>query len=284
MALKRSGGIAAFVASLSAFASHGRSAIISFDSGHTFSDTSTLISPTGGYAVHMGAGAATGGYTTATNKDGTPVAFESGPVNTGSSGADGLPSSTSASGHVTLTNIAGASGTASKNNLQSSTSFYNGSTVPTMASNPDTAFANALATGIYCGVATGNTALGAMQVTLNGLNIGQAYTVQMYFVDARTSFSGSQVALSNNADLSGATKFQYAFGATGNTTIGGYDLATFTADAASQSFYVNTYKADGTTSANGQINAIVVAATPEPTSLGLASIVGLLMTRRRREH
>lgn len=281
MAVGNRYSVAALAAAIGATAGFGRAAVVNFDGGHTFSDTSTLITPTNGYAVHMAAGSATGGYTTLSDKDGLPVAFESGPVNTGSSSADGLPTSTSASGHVTLTNLAGSAGVASRNNLRSSTSFYNGSTVPTAASNPDTGFANALATGIYCGIATGNTALGAMQITLNGLTVGQAYTAQLYFVDARTSFNGSLAALSNNADMSGATKFQYAFGATGNTTIGGYDLATFTADATSQSFYVNTYKADGTTSANGQINAIVVAATPEPSAIGLLTVVGVGLLRRR---
>lgn len=266
-------------------AASARAATVTFDSGHTFSDTSTLIKPNGGYAVHFGSNA----YTTASSADGTGITFEAGPASTGSSSASGSNTSTNATGNVTLTNLSGTSA-ASLNNIRQSASYLGTSTAPTKSSVADANFANIVGTADYAGHVASNTLTGTFQLTLNNLIVGQAYTLQLYFVDARTSSNGYTVGLANSVDASDTlvspTTFQYAFGASGNTVLGGYDLATFTADAASQSIYLNTFNASNA-SANGQINALVLQGpvnTPEPTVLSMAggAAFGLLGRRSRR--
>ena len=139
------------------------------------------------------------------------------------------------------------------------------------------AAANAVSsTGVY------GTGGGANAFTLGAggvgpdLVIGNSYRVQLLIVDGR----GPQAGRTFEAD--GINQGVFANGVT-NVTWGDSLLVTgtFVADATSQSFSVEAKEVSGG-SAGGQLNAVLLHEVPEPGSLALLGLGGLLIARRRR--
>lgn len=157
----------------------------------------------------------------------------------------------------------------------------------------DPDFTSIFGTAKYVKPGTGSTQ-GLMAVTLGGLNPTQTYSVQVFVVDTRaigktTQFGSVLDSTGQAVDTTsgnGSSSFQYDYSKTGNSIIGAYTTGTFTADAASQTFYVENFNSTGG-AVGGQINALVLqpgAAVPEPTSLTLLGMGGMLMGWRRRKN
>ncbi|MGB0767157.1 MAG: PEP-CTERM sorting domain-containing protein [Phycisphaeraceae bacterium] len=123
---------------------------------------------------------------------------------------------------------------------------------------------------------------GADTVTLGtggvgpALNIGTEYRVEVLIMDGRAG------AANRNVQVDGVDRGSHANGISGITWGDGLLVTgTFTADAATQTFTVEVL--DGTTSAGGQINALLLTEVPEPGSLALLGLGSLLIARRRRD-
>lgn len=129
-------------------------------------------------------------------------------------------------------------------------------------------------------------------VTLSGLTVGNQYLIQIFTNDARTSRNtNSVVGFDGTASSPLGTSQLNNSSPVDNTGIQAGDsiLATFTADSATQSFDVFGSGNGGASFSQGagqaQINAIQLrdlGPVPEPGSLALLSLGGLLIARRRR--
>jgi hypothetical protein len=130
-------------------------------------------------------------------------------------------------------------------------------------------------------------------VTLGGLQVGQEYLIQIFTNDARSSRSVSSVVGFDGAAASplGTSQLNNSADGTNSETDTGNEagdsiLATFTADSVTQSFDVFGSGNGGASFAQGagqaQINAIQLRSIPEPGSLALLGLGGLLIARRRR--
>lgn len=113
----------------------------------------------------------------------------------------------------------------------------------------------------------------AQDVTITGLVAGQDYLIQVLYGDNRGCCNGRTggigTTIGSGVDISGFAN------ATGVIYTG-----TFTADAATQTFY--TVLNDGTNDLGTEISAYQVRLVPEPSSLALVGLGGLLVARRRR--
>ncbi|HUB24669.1 MAG TPA: PEP-CTERM sorting domain-containing protein [Tepidisphaeraceae bacterium] len=267
-------------------AASSQAALISSLGTGSFSNDSILMAPTGGYAVDFGS---TTALTTTGSAAGptTPVTFEGGPaattagINTSSTAA---ASGIGGNSDLTLTIVNGTSTT----KIGSSGSYLSTTTTPTLttaeAGNgiPDTNFGKIVGTGEYCSGGSLD-----LDVTLNNLNVGDTYDMQLLLVDGRSSggvaTSGASATIyqdSANTMPIASTPINYTDG----VNIGGYIDASFTADAASQDVYVEVYKASGAAS-GGNIQALILQDTsevPEPASIGVLAVAAVGMSCRRR--
>ncbi|MEP4078013.1 PEP-CTERM sorting domain-containing protein [Haloferula sp.] len=107
-------------------------------------------------------------------------------------------------------------------------------------------------------------------VTLNGLIIDQAYSVQIWMNDSRDRTDWNI----RTSTLDGAAVDHNTTDAHGG--LGQYIIGTFTADAASQDIAVVSLTAP-------QIAAIQLRAVPEPSSAALLGLGGLALVLRRRK-
>ncbi|MGN6369203.1 MAG: PEP-CTERM sorting domain-containing protein [Phycisphaerae bacterium] len=262
-------GVAAAV-----FAALGVSAVaapITVTSSGSFSSPSVLLQPTGtgDYAVNMGSTAQTVGT----------VSFEAGPAST----STGTITSTSASGNVT---IFAANDPTLGSKIGGSGSYLGSGTHPTLSyvQGIDSAFATVVGHGSYISHApTGMDS--SMGITLNNLTVGNQYNLQLLLVDGRSGAGAIASLYQDYTDTTalGSTTINY----TDDTTIGGYINASFVADATSQTFYEQTFKADGTTTTGGNVQALILqnagSAVPEPASLGVLALGAFGLIGRRRK-
>lgn len=113
--------------------------------------------------------------------------------------------------------------------------------------------------------------------TINGLTDGQNYMLQYWVNDSRSIGSLGSRSVTFQDDSGGMTSDAVLehVGPTGN--LGQYIVGTFTADGTSQ--VVNLVQSGST---EGVLNAFQIRNIPEPASLGLLAIGGLLVGSRRR--
>jgi hypothetical protein len=125
----------------------------------------------------------------------------------------------------------------------------------------------------------GSATFGSSTYTFQNLQVGQTYQVLLLRTDTRAGaeFAGRTFQASGGGNTS-ATQ-QYAFD-NGGATLGGYAYGTFVANATTQVITVSG-SADG-----GMLNAAVLGAVPEPSTVALmivggAGVVSLVRRRRR---
>lgn len=117
---------------------------------------------------------------------------------------------------------------------------------------------------------------GEKTITMNNLTIGQTYRIQILLMDGRAAANGAY-----------ATFDSHTTGAFGNGVSGvtwGDSLlvtGTFTADSTSQSFQHRSFYSPSNPS-GGQMNAVLLYAIPEPSSMALLGLAGVAMLIRRK--
>lgn len=126
-------------------------------------------------------------------------------------------------------------------------------------------------------------------IILEGLSIGTQYQIQVITNDARRN-DAFKVGFSDGvsaANITGVSDLNNNPASGGGEASGDYILGTFTATAASMSIRV-TGTNNGTVpptvnnASEAQVNAVQLRVVPEPGSLALLSLGGLLIARRRR--
>jgi hypothetical protein len=113
-----------------------------------------------------------------------------------------------------------------------------------------------------------------LDLTLLNLTVGQTYSLQVW-----TNNSNPVVQSASLWDFFG----DHVQGLDINTTdaiggVGQYLFGTFTADAATEPFFVH---GEGTASVNGIINGLQLRAVPEPATIGLFACAAILFLQRR---
>jgi len=135
---------------------------------------------------------------------------------------------------------------------------------------------------------------GATTVTLSGLTIGQEYMLQIFGNDSRngrhwdfeTGFSDgvNNLAYSLSAGTAGRLSLSNRNPISGEgEPSGDYIIGTFIANAVTQSFEING-SVDGFSSYNtgrAQINGLQLREIPEPATLSLLALGGLLIRKRK---
>lgn len=125
---------------------------------------------------------------------------------------------------------------------------------------------------------TGTYITSVSGTTLSGLTSGQQYRVQALIYDGRGNHTGRTVT------FDGVDMGVYANGVSGVSWGPGLLVTgTFTADAATQDFTIETFEPSGG-SAGNQLNAITLySVVPEPSSAALLGLGGLALILRRRK-
>lgn len=161
---------------------------------------------------------------------------------------------------------------------------------------PTTVFGSGLVTGnTYGGELMANNNGQSISMTLSGLTSGQTYSLYMLTGRGNTSWSVSSDNIKYS--LSGVTDVTATLlGASSNKTgiVDGTTLSSYEYDTSASSVQWSMVRwdfvagEDGTvkiaTDANGNINAVALQMTPEPTTatLSLLALAGLCARRRRK--
>lgn len=146
-----------------------------------------------------------------------------------------------------------------------------------------TGFNNALTTNTsgdaaYDALLTQNSFGGGTDtgLTLNGLAFGQDYFIQVWYIDTRPNNVGRIMTFGDGEPIENTVDLAADPSGTSNS-LGQFVIGSFTADATSQTLHMLT---------NGFGNAhfagVLVREVPEPGSVALLGLGGLMMLRRRR--
>ena len=134
-------------------------------------------------------------------------------------------------------------------------------------------------TELLSSTATYGSAGSSSTVSLTGLTVGNRYRVQALLIDARLR------SFLRKVSFDGVDQGSFAHANVSNH--GRLATGTFVADAATQSFTIETFEFLGGASHGGHLNAITLhqasAAVPEPSSVALLGLGGLALILRRRK-
>ena len=171
-----------------------------------------------------------------------------------------------------------------------------GFAAPNTGALPTTVFSSGLVTGgTYGGELMGNNNNESISMTLSGLTSGQSYSLYMLAGRGNNAWSVSQDNIEYS--LSGVTDVTATLlGASSDqtqivdATLSSYEYNSAGADSAQWSMVRWDFVADEngsvtiSTNANGNINAVALQVTPEPTTatLSLLALAGLCARRRRK--
>lgn len=120
----------------------------------------------------------------------------------------------------------------------------------------------------------------AETVTLSNLVVGTAYEVQLLIGDTRTNYGiPNRHIMIDEGTANEFGSFETTHFGQPDDAAGLSILGVFTADAVTQSFVLN--QVNGTTSEGPTLNAYQLREVPEPTTMVLFTLSGLLIKRRR---
>mgnify|MGYP005841507639 CR=1 FL=1 len=130
---------------------------------------------------------------------------------------------------------------------------------------------------------------GDAAITFTGLTIGTPYEIQFWASDTRNAAQDGLVlndgGTANSPDAFNSDHATVLIDVTPGSSAGQFVIGTFTADSSSQSLLVRRWdNFDTTPTASFQtlVQAWQVRAIPEPSSIALLGLGGLLVARRRR--
>ncbi|MEJ6582110.1 MAG: PEP-CTERM sorting domain-containing protein [Akkermansiaceae bacterium] len=123
-----------------------------------------------------------------------------------------------------------------------------------------------------------NSAAGSHDITLSGLMGNTTYQVQVFSIDNRGGNSAGRYYTLSDGVTTSAEAGRDTAGGTGQFIVG-----TFTTGPAetTQTFSQIGYRSAGTDNGSSQLNAVVVAVVPEPSSALLLSLAGFALLGRR---
>jgi len=210
-----------------------------------------------------------------TNLDATEVGGESSTVN-GVTFADVSPTATvswssgAGAGDITLTVTSGGT-------LGGAYDGFNNAAAP--YAGLSNSYKSLLTSAVFKSPGTNVTA----NYTLQGLTAGTPYIVQFWLNDSRSNFGGTPGVLpwlATNTFTAGNVSGEVDVNATDvGGGVGQYLIGTFTADAATQ---VISVASTGSNTRGIQLNGYQLREVPEPATLGLLALGGLMIAFRGR--